>query len=253
MPTYSPCIFCGKTDSKPSREHVLAQWISREFPGKAVWDIENIVTGVSFKASHIRLISRKPCTRCNTGWMRQLESAAKPILVPLMKGERVTLTPDDQLLIARWFAKTVIIHEFLDKGPYFFQPYERKALESSLDLPAPTLFFLAQYAGPKPVTTHAIHIPLIAGQNSERATPVDGYAATFTIKQLAMQLFSLRVSPELPFENVSLFLPGNLSDMAVQIWPVIDPALRWPPPYFLGDDDSLDFFKTRWTVLNEGP
>jgi hypothetical protein len=231
---------------------VLAQWISREFPGAAVWEMENVITGNKFKSDRINLVSRKPCVRCNTGWMRRLESEAKPILVPLMTGTPLTLTPEQQLIIVRWFAKTVIIHEFLDKGPYYFQPDERKALESGLVVPSPTLFFLGRYAGPKPVTTYAIHIPLTAGANTDRATPVNAYAATFTIKQLALQVFSLRVPPQLPFNNIAINLPGNLGDMALQVWPVIDESLRWPPPFFL-DNEGLELFKSRWLALSEGP
>jgi len=129
---YRRCIFCNKTDSPPTREHVLAAWISREFPDTAFWEIENIITGTKFKAKEIALISRKPCKRCNTGWMRKLESATKPILIPLMKGEKLTLSPDQQLLIARWFIKTVITHELLDKGPYFFNRTSERPLKRPL-------------------------------------------------------------------------------------------------------------------------
>jgi len=252
MTIYRPCVFCNQTDSPPSREHVFAQWISREWPGKGVWDIENSVTGAKFKANRIELVSRKPCVRCNTGWMRQLESGVKPILVPLMNGQRATLSREQQLLVARWFIKTAIMHEMLGPEPYYFQPYERKALETSLEVPKPTLFFLGQYRGERPMTSVAIHIPLVAGESTDRATPISGYSVTFTIKQLALQLFSLRVPPTFPFDTVSLHLPANLSDMAVQFWPVVDDPLTWPPPFWL-DEDGLELFQSRWTVLNEPP
>jgi len=214
MPTYSPCVFCGRTDSKPSREHVLAQWISREWPGKGVWDIENTVTGKRFKATHIKLISRKPCIRCNTGWMMNLERTVKPILLPLMSGQRTTLSSEQQALVVRWFIKTAIMHEMLGPEPYFFQPYERRALETSLEVPKPTLFFLGQYLGQKPVSTIAIHIPLVAGQGTDQATPVSGYSATFTIKQLALQLSPCACRQRFPLARLVCISP-----LTSPIWP----------------------------------
>lgn len=252
LPEYRPCVFCGKTDSPPSREHVLAKWISREFPDTASWEIENLVTGTKFSDHQISLVTRKPCKRCNEGWMCQLEGAVKPILVPLMKGEQLTLTPNWQLLIVRWFAKTVMAHEFLDKGPYYFQPDERHALESALIVPSPTLFFLGHYAGPKPASTYAVHIPLTAGADTDGPTRIEGYSATFTIKQLAMQVFSLRVPPALPFDNIGWQLPPTIAMMADQIWPITTDNLHWPPPFYLQGED-LDVFKDRWVTSLLGP
>jgi hypothetical protein len=40
--------------------------------------------------------------------------------------------------------------------------------------------------------------------------------------------------------------------MAVQIWPVVENPLPWPPPFWL-DEDALELFQSRWTVLNEPP
>ena len=140
MVNYRRCVFCNKTDSPPSKEHVLARWISREFPNTVDWEMEDIVTGKRYKHKEINLISRKPCRRCNNGWMRKLESIAKPILVPLMKGERGSLSVLDQLTVVRWFTKTVIMHEFLAKPPYWFETAERNALHNSLLVPEPTLF-----------------------------------------------------------------------------------------------------------------
>jgi hypothetical protein len=246
--TYRPCVFCNKTDSRPSREHVLAEWISAEFPGTTMWEMENTVKRTKFKDKQIALVTRKPCKRCNETWMSKLESTAKPLLVPLMKGKTILLTPDRQLLIARWFAKTVIMYEMLTKEPYYFQPEERYALHNSLQVPTQTNFSLAHYSGRTAGSTFSTHLKLLVGAETDHPVQVNGYTATLTIKKLALQVFSLRLPPEYPPDTVRLEMPVRLRDMGVQIWPINNALVRWPPRYFL-DNRALGIFQNRWTTL----
>lgn len=50
------------------------------------------------------------CEPCNNGWMADLERRAKPILLPLIDGERPLLTPAEQRVIAAWtYLKAVVV------------------------------------------------------------------------------------------------------------------------------------------------
>jgi hypothetical protein len=119
-PPYSTCIFCEKNDSKASKEDLLPKWIARLFPGDGK---------TRFKASSGRLGNPSwperqfekvggfgweasgPCQRCNRGWMSNLETRARLILIRLMSGESCTVHPEQLLIIAQWAVKTALIYD----------------------------------------------------------------------------------------------------------------------------------------------
>jgi hypothetical protein len=55
------------------------------------------------------------CADCNNGWMSELEDEVKPVLTPLLKNHRTTLTRDDQILLATWATKTGLVHQGRDR------------------------------------------------------------------------------------------------------------------------------------------
>jgi hypothetical protein len=243
---YRTCVFCNRNDSKPGREDVLAKWIFREFP-ESRWEITNHETGKVFTTrGNLGLISKRPCLRCNNGWMSKLEVAVKPVLVPLMNGSASVLTPAQQLLVVRWFIKTVTAYQFLNDRPCYFEQRERHALMKSLTVPANTMFFLAHYNGPLEIETRETPVPLLffGPPGAERPTPIEGYAATFLIKQLALQVFSVRRPKKF---HIAMNLPGGWNEATVQIWP-IGGDVTWPPR-FVFDDAGFDLFSNRWTTL----
>jgi hypothetical protein len=56
------------------------------------------------------LVAGRVCGKCNNGWMARLESAVRPVLLPLATGEKdvLDLSDEEALLVARWTAKTCI-------------------------------------------------------------------------------------------------------------------------------------------------
>jgi hypothetical protein len=204
---------------------------------------------------NLGMISRAPCERCNNTWMSALESAAKPILAPLMHGNEAVLTPEEQLLIVRWFIKTIIMYEFLggeERGPKYFQPAERHALMQSLSVPVQTLFFLGRYGGEQDIITRESRLPLIVTQPvSLEPIEIEGYTATIAIKQLALQVFSVRWPPDPVIGSLQFSIPGNWDDAVVDIGPTTG-NVKWPPPAYF-DDPGFGLFMNRWTTLVTPP
>jgi hypothetical protein len=243
---YPPCIFCGKGDSKPHKEDVLPKWIAREF-GNDPWEIKSQTSDRTFKArNHLGLVSRAPCTQCNNGWMSKLESAAKPVIAPLMNDTPSELTPEQQLVIARWLVKTCIMHEVLNNdNPRYFRAVERKALMKHLAVPPITWVFLGRYIGDVDILTREVPMDLNIGE-PENAQETYGYSATFAIKRLALQIFTVR--PPKNFKKSLAFKMSRQWDRAtVQIWPVLG-TVNWPPPYFF-DDEGFEILTDRWKTL----
>lgn len=48
------------------------------------------------------------CVECNTGWMKRIQDAAKPIVVPLLQGDAIALTEAQQKILASWIAMAVM-------------------------------------------------------------------------------------------------------------------------------------------------
>ena len=42
------------------------------------------------------------CSECNSGWLSQIQNAAKASLIPLFEGNRRTLDQDSQKFVATW-------------------------------------------------------------------------------------------------------------------------------------------------------
>jgi hypothetical protein len=55
------------------------------------------------------------CADCNSGWMSRIQSAAKPILIPLFNGEDCDLDDEAQKVVATWSAMATMTSEYLAK------------------------------------------------------------------------------------------------------------------------------------------
>ena len=123
--------FCG--GFKMSREHLFPNWLKKRFPrddktthttASFEWP-ENIITKEPMERrqhgrGHVGSLKVKVvCETCNSGWMSALEEPTKPVLTPLITGERSDLPTKVQLTLATWATKTSMTAEHLrprDKG-----------------------------------------------------------------------------------------------------------------------------------------
>jgi hypothetical protein len=110
------CIFCGIA-RKMSKEHVVAQWMHPILPTSPI----NKISAVEFKETNpaewkqfstarqgnsFNKTTTKVCEVCNNGWMSLLEIEVRSIITPLILGQRASLSPEQQAVLARWGAKT---------------------------------------------------------------------------------------------------------------------------------------------------
>ena len=116
------CIFCG-IKAKLTREHIWADWLKayiardmvKHSRAKAIIHKTHTDGGVRYQAGDPR--SRRVecvCGPCNNGWMSRLQEKAKPLLLPLIRGEAATLDLGAQQTIAAWIAMAVMAAEFDD-------------------------------------------------------------------------------------------------------------------------------------------
>jgi len=114
----APCHFCYRQlGAGPrlvrSKEHIFAQWPLEDLE---IADSEIQATHFS-SAGDVKstrhhtmrnLVAGGVCADCNNGWMSQLETRVRRILLALMTNDRtvVDLAPDERELLARWTLKT---------------------------------------------------------------------------------------------------------------------------------------------------
>ena len=118
-PIIERCIFCNK--SPTNKEHVYPRWSHKyiqKYPGKYL----STRGQESRTSSELSVVRGKgdihdwqvKCVdeTCNNGWMRELENRAKPVLTPLIQGERTQLAPNDRRAIAGWAVLKAVIGEY---------------------------------------------------------------------------------------------------------------------------------------------
>jgi hypothetical protein len=84
----NPCRFCGATNRQITKEHIWPDWL-RDYlpPVSELGDIERYSPGTKrqrLPQPFLRTTVRAFCDGCNSGWMADIEAAAKPIVGPMV-------------------------------------------------------------------------------------------------------------------------------------------------------------------------
>jgi len=119
------CVFCG--GPKLTKSHIWPDWAQTVVPptrpqyelkfGAPMETFENSVPGPDYsqKTKPGAAANRQPrntCGECNSGWMREIEEAAKPSITNLLLGRRFLLSIFDQRLIAAFLCLVALRLEF---------------------------------------------------------------------------------------------------------------------------------------------
>ncbi len=112
------CWFCrsilGRLPRDRTEEHIVPQWLE-EFLGLRDFKIEPTLTSLPdgkrlAQRTHTvaGFLAGRICSTCNNGWMSDLETRAKTVLLSLLQGSREIgdLSDFESLAVARWVAKT---------------------------------------------------------------------------------------------------------------------------------------------------
>lgn len=132
------CGFCGSPGA--TKEHVWPDWLRkvilevRASAGQRMFTFETQTGGKTKtgKNPDLSVTARMPCSGCNNTWMSGLENAVKPFMTDMVRfGEKVALSPERQLWLARWAVKTAMVYEYaLDPlGEKYFSAEERLAFK----------------------------------------------------------------------------------------------------------------------------
>lgn len=128
------CIFCG-SNKELTREHVFPDWLSSLFDKKmkGTNEVRGDNLSRTWQSSLFQDKMKSVCKACNNGWMSDIESDVKPILIKLaFTYDAHSLTSGDQRKLALWAQKTTLVISKATGGmfdiPYSFyeQLYKQK-------------------------------------------------------------------------------------------------------------------------------
>jgi hypothetical protein len=225
-PAANACAFCGSPPT--TDEHVWAKWISEELRGRG-----SFVTQSEHgpRRQNSINITVPVCSTCNNRWLSVLENDVRPVLAPLVRGEKTALlSVRDQCLLASWGVKTALLLDLSTGSPVvpagFFHDFRlrRCPLESHV-------VWLGAYRGSNRAVW-ARHRGLQLGAGP--AEPPLGFVTTFTAFRVIFQVVGHFTAGGATIRDDRLWSAG-----LHQTWPVRDESIEWPRGRLAFDDEAL--------------
>lgn len=242
------CLFCA--DPVSSREDVWPLWLVRRFdtPAGVRVGLEReghpLPSWIKLQHGHkVRFV----CSKCNNGWMSDLENRAKPVLERVLGDGTIILDGSDQKTLALWSVKSAMVFEALRRGSRrFYFAHDRAAIRGTTTLPTRTAIWLAR----------CVDLPGVFVTASDHADTPDHsplgarlYSTTMGFGHLAIQVITVKIPTNVPDSMLVHpdMLPGPWEDLTL---PLSDTgrAIRWPQPLALNGELGLETFAARWNV-----
>jgi hypothetical protein len=243
------CIFCGA--SPTTKEHIWPQWLKKYIPktmpnhvaAAAIHNPDKTFErtekrwGGDPRGRSLQIV----CATCNNGWMGELQNKAKPILVPLITGKEINLTPVRQQVLAAWCAMTVICAEYLFPTRATVSVVDRRWLYNHRTAPNSFRIWIGDFERKKWIP-HFGHLSLRISVTEHEGTQgwaihPDGTprANTQTMVFVVGRLFIIAYSCPFP-EILNLKAVVQQVDARLsQIWGPRYSFLAWPPTDTLSD------------------
>jgi hypothetical protein len=237
----TPCLFCGRSGVKLTKEHVYPRWLHRALNIRGPITISAGIRPAR-TVSEFDLQVREVCETCNGRWLHDLERAFRSVMLLPLNGYGPILLPQPvQLVVALWAVKVwLLLERSLTpmRGEYV-------SLEQS-----PEMFrWLREHSEPVPDTqvwvgaVHAEAASLISFVSPNWVgTPPDppvGIAGVFTIGHVLFQVYMpiTGVNRVPSVQTFALGIGGGLASYLTQIWPHEVEEISWPPPRIFTVDD----------------
>lgn len=205
-----PCVFCGSTAEKLTKEHLYARWLQpflfglhpHRNPRALHWVSSgdgDMATGKLSRAGDMHSQTLKVvCKKCNSGWMADLQEAVKPILIPLLKDEW-SVSVEAQATLSAWVAMTAMVREYDNMATVSVPQEDRAFLMDTGSVPEGWAILLGsiQLEGRHPaMNNHFGHTQAYGDKAGTWIKTTHFQSTGFTIGNLMLQTFSYYPSRE---------------------------------------------------------
>ncbi len=246
------CIFCGNTGL--TKEHLFADWLTELFPrtaddththGKIItWEPTPKFLGECRQGHSGSRKVRKVCSTCNNGWISGIDSKAKEVSLPLIKGSFSSVTPEMQLHLATWFSKIAMVGDAIEPNRGVDLQHDRDWIRANLQPPPLWEVWIGSYLGTDwrdlAIFQHRGRFDLSEVVGIENFS---GYVAATTIG--IGDMIALVVSNENPVLPLCI---GNAAKVLKRIWPISN-TFNWPNEHILSDVEVSSISKILHTAL----
>ena len=186
--------------------------------------------------------------KCNGGWMKDIEDTIKPILVPLIRGEKRRLSQQEQVLIATWVAVKCTVLEF-DPGGDQISTWKQRRTLARRKRPSPTWkIWIGHYSGTGFKLSLSSYGLIFGPVPPNKANKLNSQSFTYVCGHLLIHL--IRLPRHLKSRAWEFPLP--VASKLRKIWPVRAGAsgftINWPPVALDGEEaESVSSAFYRWS------
>jgi hypothetical protein len=227
------CILCGELGA--SDEDAVPTWVNDMFrrmgPGPYARIRDGVMTVPTPELR--RLITRRPCERCNHWMGHVFEDVAAPVLKPMMEdAQPTTLMPAGQEVVAGWAVKTAMMLRLTNRSR---APYPEDEYRRLRDEDGRIGHHWSVWTGAQP---HARKWPALPNLT---ATPIPPYPPTlaehydgwtYGIGHMVFQVLYRRGRHDRVLAN-----GAEMAGLITRVWPVSLAPVAWPPRYVLASGD----------------
>jgi hypothetical protein len=242
----NPCRFCGARDRQITKEHVWPEWLRDYLPslsGPGYSERWSSATGRErWQEAPLKTTVRAFCDQCNSGWMSELEDAAKPIVGPMVVGQTMGLDATAQEIVADWVALKGLVAVQTSKVEQPIPEYHYRRVHHFRGAPPNTMrVWIGRWwnlAHPSrrgkaklfdshfmPVTDVFPQFPTSPLLEKYRS---NGGVFNGTIYRVG-HFFALALQHDWPGLRARPKPGSAAADAFLPIWPT-DPTVLWPPP-----------------------
>jgi len=228
------CMFCEK--GALSKEHFWPEWASAMLPrytdNRRVEELFTItektrlaeLPEVNSRQGHTWTKKlRVVCRACNNGWMSVLETAAKPILMPLISTKPHILTEEAMRILAQWIALKVMVGERNHPEESVTPLEDRAKFRSTREIPPNSRIWIAKCGTGGWESGYLRHAATVS--TSPIVMPHHRFKNIHSVAFGVGDLFVLAIQTTV---NGVLNSNPTRSDALIPLFPVVRPC-TWPP------------------------
>ena len=163
--------------------------------------------------------------------MENLENEARPLLIPMLRNEEVTMRPEEQRILARWATLKMLVAQEGHGDMKRVIPRDRYRLfYAERSLPVGAQVWVGRYNGGGSWPTNYQYRELFMTMHGQEEPPVpNAYLVGFTVGYLAFIYWGHEIQRG-PIANVR-----QVESYLTPIWPATG-IVKWPPPALMGAD-----------------
>lgn len=240
------CIFCD--NNAGSSEHLWPNWIhkQKDFGPLRIQRGNASPKIVRDPQQKVKTV----CSKCNNGWMSELENESIPLVGEMFKDRPKQLTESQQHSVAAWAVKTAMVSEST-KGRNapnsFYEKDERVKLREHRTIPDRTRIWIGAISGSH-LGAFGTDFTILANGQAR----IGMGSATIVVGHFVVQVVTTHINRDFAAKDILDVQPkgGCWYSKLIQLWPKEHDTVRWPPKvkFTNGGPSGIAHLMDRWRV-----